>query len=73
MCDNRLCQLEWALHQAQVEDALHELHDSLRLRFYVYMDKDRFQRGQRHNTWLCGIIDCLEVKVNVAAAKYRVA
>ena len=73
MCDNRLCQLEWELHQAQAEDALHELRDSLRLRSYMYMDKDRFQRGQRHNTRSRGIIDHLEVKVNAAAAKYWAA
>jgi hypothetical protein len=73
VCDNRLCQLEWELRQAQAQDALHELHDSLRLRSYVYMDKDRFQRGQRRNTRSRGIIDRLEVKVNAAAAKYRAA
>jgi hypothetical protein len=61
------------LRQAQAEDALHELRDSLHLRSYVYMDKDRFQWGQHHNTWSRGIIDHLEVKVNVAAAKYRAA
>jgi hypothetical protein len=25
VCDNRLCQLEWELRQAQAQDALHEL------------------------------------------------
>jgi hypothetical protein len=29
VCNNRLCQLEWELHEAQVQDALHEHHDSL--------------------------------------------
>jgi len=72
VCNNRLCQLEWELHQAQAEDALHELCDSLHLWSYMYMDKDRFQRGQCQNTRSCGIIDHLEVKVNVAAAKYWV-
>ena len=37
------------------------------------MDKDRFQRGQRHNTRSHRIINRLEVKVNVAVAKYQVA
>jgi hypothetical protein len=37
------------------------------------MDKDHFQQGQCQNTWLHGIIDCLEVKMNAAAAKYLVA
>ena len=73
MCDNRLCQLEWELRQAQAQDALHELRDSLCLQSYVYMDKDCFQQGQRQNTWSRGIINRLEVKVDAAAAKYQAA
>jgi len=72
-CNNWLCQLEWELCQAQVQDALHELCDSLHLQSYVYMDKDCFQQGQCWNTWVHGIINHLEVKVNAAAARYWAA
>jgi hypothetical protein len=37
------------------------------------MDKDQFQRGQRWNTRLRGLLDRLEVKVSTAAGKYRAA
>jgi len=71
--DLRLHQIEWELRQAQGNDALHDLRDSLRLRSFVYIDKDRFQRGQRRNTRSRGLANRLEVKVDAAAAKYRVA
>lgn len=73
VCDHRLRYIEWELRQAQANDALHELRDNLRLRSYVYIDKDRFQRGQRHNTRSRGLVSRLEVKLDAAAAKYRVA
>jgi hypothetical protein len=72
-CDDRLCRIEFDLRQAQAHDALHELRDNLRLRSHVYADKDRFQWGQHQNTRSQGLLDCLEVKVSMAAAKYRTA
>ncbi|KAF8234662.1 hypothetical protein L208DRAFT_1434610 [Tricholoma matsutake] len=72
-CDARLQRIECDLRQAQAHDALHELRDNLRLRSHVYIDKDRFQRGQRQNTRSRGLLDRLEVKVSTAAAKYRAA
>lgn len=73
ICDIRLCQMEWDLRFAQANDALDELRDGLRLRSYLYIDKDRFQRGQRRNTRSRGVIDRTEVKIRAAAAKYRAA
>ena len=73
VCDIRLRRIEWDLRQAQAHDALHELRDSLRLRSYVYINKDRFQRGQRYNTRSRGLVNRLETKVKAAAAKYRAA
>ncbi|KAF8066636.1 hypothetical protein FPV67DRAFT_1417508 [Lyophyllum atratum] len=72
-CDIRLREMEWELRNAQASDALAELRDGLRLRSYLYIDKDRFQRGQRHNTRSRGIIDRTEVKIAAAASKYRAA
>lgn len=73
ICDIRLYQMEWELRFAQAGDGLNELRDGLRLRSYLYIDKDRFQRGQRRNTRARGVIDRTEVKINAAAAKYRAA
>jgi hypothetical protein len=72
-CDPWLRDVEWDLRQAQAQDALHELWDNLRLRSHVYIDNDRFQRGQRRNTRSRGLADRLEVKINAAAVKYRTA
>ncbi|KAF8155970.1 hypothetical protein B0H34DRAFT_783611 [Crassisporium funariophilum] len=72
-CDVRLREMEWELRNAQASDALAELRDGLRLRSYLYIDKDRFQRGQRHNTRSRGIIDRTVVKIAAAASKYRAA
>jgi hypothetical protein len=72
-CDARLRRIEYDLHCAQAHDALHELHDNLRLRAHVYTDKDQFQQGQRRNTRSRGLLDRLELKVSTAAAKYRAA
>lgn len=72
-CDVRLSQMEWDLRFAQANDALDELRDGLRLRSYLFIDKDRFQRGQHQNTRARGVIDRTEVKIKAAAAKYRAA
>ncbi|KAF8878621.1 hypothetical protein BD779DRAFT_1676777 [Infundibulicybe gibba] len=42
-CDPRLHKCEWQLRHAQANDTLDELRDSLRLRSYLFMDKNRFQ------------------------------
>jgi hypothetical protein len=39
----------------------------------MYIDKYRFQCGQRYNTHSQGLVNCLETKVNAAAAKYKAA
>jgi hypothetical protein len=73
VCDRRLRELEWALRHAQANDALNELRHGLRLRSYLYIDKDRFQRGQRQNTRSRTIIQRADIKVQSSATKYRVA
>lgn len=72
-CDHRLRELEWALRHAQAHDALNELRHGLRLRSYLYIDKDRFQRGQRQNTRSRTIIQRANTKIQSSATKYRVA
>lgn len=73
ICDRRLRRIEWRLRCAQASDGLDDLRRYLRLRSYLYIDKDRFQRGQRNNTRSKTFIQRVEVKVKGAAAKYRAA
>lgn len=70
-CDGRLRQMEWKLRRAQANDALDELRNSLRLRSYLYIDKDRFQRGQRANTRSRSVINTVQGRVDFTATTYR--
>ncbi|KAF5384117.1 hypothetical protein D9615_003278 [Tricholomella constricta] len=72
-CDVHLQEMEWRLRKSQANDALDELREGLRLQAYLYIDKDRFQRGQHHNTRSRNIIDHVKVKIKAASSKYRVA
>ena len=70
-CDIRLRQMEWRLRQAQANDALDELRNSLRLWSHLYIDKDRFQRGQRANTRSRSVIHRIQARVDFAAVTYQ--
>ncbi|TFK60098.1 hypothetical protein BDN72DRAFT_779845 [Pluteus cervinus] len=72
-CDPRLQDLEWRLRAAQAYTALDELRRSLRLRAYLYIDKDKYSRGQAQNTRSNTLIQGSSAKVSFAAAKYRIA
>lgn len=72
-CDRQLRRIEWRLRYAQAGDGLDDLRRYLRLRSYLYIDKDRFQHGQRNNTRSKMFIERVEVKVRAATAKYRTA
>ncbi|KAG6835952.1 hypothetical protein H0H93_012949 [Arthromyces matolae] len=72
-CDPRLQTMEWDLRVAQAGDSLAQLRDALRLRSYLYMDKDRFQVGQRQNTRARSLIERVDAKKDAAAKKYRTA
>jgi hypothetical protein len=73
VCDLRLMKVEWMLRVPQANDALDSLRDGLRVRSFLYMDKDHFQRGQHANTRSRGIIARIEAKIAAAAATYTVA
>lgn len=73
LCDRRLLKIEWELRTAQANDSLDDLREALRLRSYLYIDKDRFQRGQRANTRSRSIIARVEAKVVASSTKYRAA
>ncbi|TFK59939.1 hypothetical protein BDN72DRAFT_780066 [Pluteus cervinus] len=73
LCNPRLQDVEWFLRSAQAHTALDELRRAIRLRSYLYIDKDRFARGQHANTRAQSTIQRTESKVKVATAKYRAA
>ncbi|TFK60900.1 hypothetical protein BDN72DRAFT_778834, partial [Pluteus cervinus] len=72
-CDPRLQDLEWRLRSAQAYSALDELRRSLRLRAYLYIDKNKYSRGQAQNTRSNTLIQNSSTKVTAAATKYRAA
>jgi hypothetical protein len=70
-CDRRLQKYEWQLRHAQAHDLLHDLRRQLLLRTKLYRSKNRFARGQRHNTRSYTIIKSVNSKVDTAVARYR--
>ncbi|TFK60790.1 hypothetical protein BDN72DRAFT_778956, partial [Pluteus cervinus] len=72
-CDGRLLMIEWRLRTAQAHTGLDELRRALRMRSFLYIDKDRFSRGQRQNTRSQSQIQRTQGKVDAAAFKYRSA
>jgi hypothetical protein len=49
-CNNCLLQIEFGLWQAQANDSLQELWDTLHLRSHVLQDRGWFQNGQHRST-----------------------
>jgi len=72
-CPRTLEMIELRLREGQAHDALNELCQGLRSRTYMLKFKDRFLRGQGANTRARNCVKALDVKINSAAAKYRVA
>lgn len=72
-CDSRLLIIELKLRSAQASDSLDDLREALRIRSYILIDKQRFQRGQIANTRSNDVIARCQAKVQAAAARYRSA
>lgn len=62
---------EWKLREGQAYNALHDIRHNLRLRSHLFKHKDRFARGVRHNTRSNATIAKVQMKINLAASKYR--
>jgi len=73
VCDLCLMKVEWMLQVPQVNDALDALQDGLCVWSFLYMDKDRFQRGQHANTCSWGVIARIEAKIAAVVATYTAA
>ena len=64
---------EWRLRQAQALDALTDLRGHLEVRAYIYSYKDRHMRGQRESLRSRDIVNSVDSKIKMDAARYRSA
>ncbi|KAI0689311.1 hypothetical protein C8T65DRAFT_700284 [Cerioporus squamosus] len=64
---------EWRMRQAQAYDALTDLRGHLEVRAYIYQYKDQHVRGQREITRSRDIVNGIEAKIKLDAARYRAA
>lgn len=70
-CDMKLSDFEWRLRYAQAHDALDDIQRLLVLRSRLYRSKERFSRGQYHNTRSVNILNCVNSNINYGVKKYR--
>ncbi|TFK78039.1 hypothetical protein K466DRAFT_607387 [Polyporus arcularius HHB13444] len=68
-----LLEHEWRLRQAQAYDALTDLRGHLEVRAYVYRYKDQNLRGQREILRSRDVVNGIEGKIKLDAARYRAA
>ncbi|OBZ77742.1 hypothetical protein A0H81_02190 [Grifola frondosa] len=66
-------QQEWRLRYAQAHEVLNDLRGHLELRSHLYVYKDRFVRGQRHNTRARTVITGAQSKIDADVSRYRTA
>ncbi|KAG1735547.1 hypothetical protein EDB19DRAFT_1993303 [Suillus lakei] len=72
-CKEHLLNYEWDLREAQANDALHDIHHVLNMKYHLYKHKDAFIRGQRANTRATGILNNVDNQIDTLAAKYNAA
>lgn len=62
---------EWRLRYGQAFDTLGDLRRNLLVLSSMYQSKDRYSRGQHHNTRSVMLVKTVNARVNAAANKYR--
>ncbi|KDQ31598.1 hypothetical protein PLEOSDRAFT_1036768, partial [Pleurotus ostreatus PC15] len=62
---------EWRLRYGQAFDSLGDLRRNLLVLSSMYQSKDRYSRGQFHNTRSVMLVKNVQTRVNAAASKYR--
>ncbi|KAG5223225.1 hypothetical protein IMY05_C1152001600 [Salix suchowensis] len=70
-CDTKLAEYEWRLRYAIAHDLLSELRRQLLILGTMYQSKDRYVRGQEHNTRSITLIKNVQSQINYAATRYR--
>ncbi|KAG9218393.1 hypothetical protein CCMSSC00406_0010409 [Pleurotus cornucopiae] len=69
--DTKLAEYEWRLRYAIAHDLLSELRRQLLILGTMYQSKDRYVRGQEHNTRSITLIKNVQSRINYAATRYR--
>lgn len=69
--DTRLAEYEYRLRYGSAHDLLSELRRQLLILGTMYQSKDRYVRGQEHNTRSITLIKNVQSRINSAAARYR--
>ncbi|KAG1878448.1 hypothetical protein C8R48DRAFT_745161 [Suillus tomentosus] len=72
-CDVHLLRYEWALREAQANDALSDLRTVINMTYHLYKYKDAFVQGQCANTRAQGIIHSAESQIDAISVKYTAA
>lgn len=72
-CDPLLRQIEWRLRYAQVDDALNDVRQNVRLHAHLNTFKTLHIRGQRASTRARGALDLAEAKKCASRLKYEAA
>ncbi|KAJ8690409.1 hypothetical protein PTI98_011837 [Pleurotus ostreatus] len=62
---------EWRLRYGQASDSLGDLRRNLLVLSSMYQSKDRYSRGQYHNTRSVILVKNVHTRANAAASKYR--
>lgn len=70
-CNQILFEFEWRLRFAQAHDTLNEIRRLLVVRSRLHRSKQRFARGQAHNTRSMSVLNRLNEKINFSVKRYR--
>lgn len=66
-----IAEYEWRLRYGQAFDTLGDLRRNLLVLSSMYQSKDRYSRGQQHNTRSVMLVRNVQARVNAAVNKYR--
>lgn len=69
--DTKLAEYEYRLRYGSTHDLLSELRRQLLILGTMYQSKDRYVRGQEHNTRSVTLIKNVQSRINFAATRYR--
>ncbi|KAM6490384.1 hypothetical protein JOM56_014148, partial [Amanita muscaria] len=70
-CEMNLFEYEWRLRFAQAHDALNTIRRLLILRSRLHRSKERFARGQFHNTRSVVVLNRLNSRIDYSVKQYR--
>ncbi len=69
--DTKFHEYEWRLRTGQAHDNLADLRRQLLIVSSMYQSKDRYVRGQQHNTRSATLINNIQARINFSKNRYR--